>query len=167
MVDVSFFICYIYLMDITTKNEKETLELGKRIGDGLQEGAVIALRGELGAGKTVFARGVARGLGIKDDITSPTFVIMKLYKTNHDHIKELCHIDTYRVSGSEDLENIGALDHIKSSGCATIIEWFDKTPEIIPKEAIRVSIEHAGGDERNIKLDLNERSHPELREFAE
>jgi tRNA threonylcarbamoyladenosine biosynthesis protein TsaE len=154
-------------MDITTKSEKKTFELGKKLGEKLRGGEVIALRGELGAGKTVFTRGVARGLGIKENITSPTFVIMKIYEVNHEHIKKLCHIDTYRVSGGEDLENIGALDHIRSPECATVIEWSDKAPGIIPKEAIRVSIEHAGGDKRNIKLDADEESHPELRELTE
>jgi tRNA threonylcarbamoyladenosine biosynthesis protein TsaE len=92
---------------IITKSEKETFELGKNFSEKLKGGEVIGLIGELGAGKTVFTKGLGKGLKIKEVISSPTFVLMKIYKTKNKNIKSLIHIDAYRLQSEKDLEIIG------------------------------------------------------------
>lgn len=111
---------------IITKNEKETFALGKKIAKTLKGGEIIGLVGDLGAGKTIFTKGIAKGLGVNNTITSPTFVLMKVYPVKkHDKIKQLVHIDAYRLDNSTDLENIGINDYSDKSS-VIIIEWADK-----------------------------------------
>ena len=95
-------------MQITTNNEQATFDFAKDFAGKLKGGEIIGLIGELGAGKTVFAKGLAAGLGIKEIITSPTFVLMKIYPvTNKKNIKQLVHVDAYRVARGEELTGIG------------------------------------------------------------
>jgi len=136
-------------MEIITLSERETLNLGKKIAKQLKGGEIIALIGELGAGKTIFAKGIANGLGIKKIITSPTFVLMKIYETNkyksktnlnESRIQKLCHVDAYRLKSSQDLINIGINDYLGQKNTVTIIEWADQAQDILPKNAIFVKI---------------------------
>jgi len=94
-------------MNIITLSEKQTLDLGKKIAKELKGGETIALIGELGAGKTIFTKGIADGLRIKKYITSPTFVLMKVYPIDlkkNNKIKTLCHIDAYRLNSGKRLD---------------------------------------------------------------
>ena len=136
-------------MEIITLSERQTLNLGKKIAKQLKGGEIIALIGELGAGKTIFAKGIANGLGIKKIITSPTFVLMKIYETNkyksktnlnESRIQKLCHVDAYRLKSSQDLINIGINDYLGQKNTVTIIEWADQAQDILPKNAIFVKI---------------------------
>jgi tRNA threonylcarbamoyladenosine biosynthesis protein TsaE len=112
---------------IITKTEKETFALGEKFAKTLRGGEVIGLIGDLGAGKTVFVKGVAKGLGIKNTITSPTFVLMKVYPVkNHGTIKNLIHIDAYRLKNSNDLKSIGAEEYMNQNDSVLLIEWADK-----------------------------------------
>jgi len=127
-------------MKITTKSEKQTLNLGKNLVLELKGGEVIGLIGELGAGKTVFIKGLAQGLNIKNIITSPTFVLMKIYKVKGP-IKYLCHVDAYRLKSAQDLINIGIKDYLNKKTAITVIEWADQVKNILPKDKILVKIE--------------------------
>jgi tRNA threonylcarbamoyladenosine biosynthesis protein TsaE len=136
-----------------TTSEKQTFELAKEFAANLQGGEVIALYGDLGAGKTVFVRGLAAGLGVKEIVKSPTFVIMKCYlgkKLN------LCHIDAYRLSRGAELAAIGALDFWGKKNTVSIIEWADRVPELLNgvKNLIKIRIEHLGQDKRKISFPL-------------
>lgn len=126
-------------MKITTKSEKQTLNLGKKFALELKGGEVIGLIGELGAGKTVFIKGLAQGLNIKNIITSPTFVLMKVYKIKGP-IKNLCHVDAYRLKSAQDLIDIGIKDYLNKKTVVTVIEWADQVKNILPKNKILVKI---------------------------
>ena len=123
------------------KNEKETLSFAEKFSKTLRGGEVIALVGELGAGKTVFTKGIARGLGIKERVQSPTFLLMKIYKVHSStgsgyKIKNLVHVDAYRLNDATELVDIGILDWIGRADTVTVIEWADKVTELLHRRKI-------------------------------
>ncbi len=118
-----------------TSSEKETFNFAKKFAKRLKGGEIIGLIGDLGAGKTVFAKGLAAGLGVKKNITSPTFVLMKVYQTKYPNIKYLIHIDAYRLKTPEDLITIGAEEYFNRPDAVTVIEWADKIKKVLPKKA--------------------------------
>lgn len=136
-------------IELTTRSREETEALGERIGRAARPGDVIALWGELGAGKTTLVRGLAKGLGISPrEVTSPTFIIV------HEHEGgrlPLFHIDMYRVSPAE-TGSIGWEEALASGG-VTAIEWPDRVARSLPADRIDVRIESAGGAERRIRLE--------------
>ena len=111
---------------IKTKNEAETLNVGKELGANFVGGEVVALYGDLGAGKTIFTKGLAQGLGYKKVITSPTFILMKVYNPDNSKIENFAHVDCYRVDSSEDLYGIGFNDYLGRKDTVMAIEWADK-----------------------------------------
>ncbi len=127
----------------TTISEKQTFEFAKKFARTLKGGEVIGLVGDLGAGKTVFAKGLAAGLGIKQNITSPTFVLMKVYevKSLKFKVKNLCHIDAYRIKSPQDITAIGAEEYFNRSDAITVIEWADNIKKILPKKTRYIKIE--------------------------
>jgi len=131
-------------IDIVTRSREETEALGQRVGRAAHPGDVIALWGELGAGKTTFVRGIAAGLGIPPrEVTSPTFIIV------HEHEGgrlPLFHIDMYRVSPAE-TGSIGWEEALASGG-VTAIEWPDRVERLLPADRIDVRIEPVGADRR-------------------
>ncbi|MFH1822564.1 MAG: tRNA (adenosine(37)-N6)-threonylcarbamoyltransferase complex ATPase subunit type 1 TsaE [Patescibacteria group bacterium] len=138
-------------MQITTKSERETFNFAKKYAKKLKAGIVIGLIGELGAGKTVFVKGLATGLGIKKTITSPTFVIMKIYKTTRakrTQITDLCHIDAYRLKSAKELQALGVEEYFYQPDTVTIIEWADRVKKILPKTAKFVRIKNKGKNKR-------------------
>ncbi len=137
-----------------TKSEKETINLAKKYARQLKGGQIIALEGELGAGKTVFVRGLAQGLGIKNKITSPTFVLMKVYKVNKRNIKHFVHIDAYRLSNDYDLENIGAYEYF-SRDSVVVIEWAQKIPSLKKNITHYVKIKYLNLNKREIIIENN------------
>ncbi|MDO9399510.1 MAG: tRNA (adenosine(37)-N6)-threonylcarbamoyltransferase complex ATPase subunit type 1 TsaE [bacterium] len=128
-------------MKYYTKTAEETLVLAKKFTKELKGGEVIGLIGNLGAGKTLFTKGIATELGIKKNITSPTFVLMKIYQVNeHKQIKFLVHIDAYRIKSANDLTAIGANEYFNQPDTITIIEWADKIKKILPKKTKFIKI---------------------------
>ena len=123
-------------MEFYTASAQETERLGQRLGQRLKPGAVIAYSGDLGAGKTAFTRGLARGLGIEDPITSPTYTIVNEYLSGRI---PLFHFDMYRLSSSDELFDIGWEDYLSRGGvCA--VEWSENVEDAL-QDAIRVTIE--------------------------
>ena len=114
----------------------ETIVFGKRLGEILEDGSVVALSGGLGAGKTCFTGGIALALGITEDITSPTYTIVSEYEGR----LPLRHIDTYRLSGEEDFEHIGGSE-LLSGGGVTVVEWPEKIASFLPPGAVFITIE--------------------------
>ncbi len=122
-------------MEFTLKSQDETLALGKKFGEKLNKGDVVALDGTLAAGKTYFTKGIAQGLGIEDEITSPTFTIVSEYSGR----LHLYHIDVYRLDGTEDFLDLGAEEMLYGTGVC-VIEWSEKVKDILPKNTIYVKI---------------------------
>ena len=128
---------------IITKNEKETMKLGEKLAKGFRNGRVVAFEGDLGAGKTTLIKGIARGLGINRNITSPTFVLMKFYPVKHSSIqafKQLCHVDAYRINDASELIDIGVGEYLDDEGTVVVIEWAEKVKEILPDDALWVKM---------------------------
>lgn len=127
-------------MEYISHSAKDTELLAKQIAATLKGGDVLGLIGNLGAGKTTFTKALGKALGVKQTMASPTFVLMKVYPVNKSGIKQLCHIDAYRLTSQEDLVAIGATDYIGQPDSITIIEWADRVKKILPKNKILVSI---------------------------
>jgi tRNA threonylcarbamoyladenosine biosynthesis protein TsaE len=125
--------------------------LGEKFAQKLKPGAVVALRGGLGAGKTCFARGIARALGIAETVTSPTYTIVSEYAARlNGQAIPLYHIDAYRLSGDEDFETTGAGELLSGQSVA-VIEWSERIPRSIPQGAITVEIEITGPESRLLR----------------
>lgn len=122
-------------MTVISSSEQETRELGKRMSQKVTPGTVISLRGSLGAGKTVFAKGFAEGLGITEAIVSPTFTLVQEY----DGRLKLYHLDLYRLSGEDEFESMGGEDFLYSDGVA-LIEWSEKIEDMLPDDTIFINI---------------------------
>lgn len=133
--------------ELITKSKEETIELGMKISEKLFTGSVITLNGDLGAGKTTITKGIGKGLGIEEEIISPTFNILKCYFNKK---LNLYHIDAYRL---EDIpaegKNIGLEEQIEGDGVA-VIEWPEFIKEMIPFHSMNIEIHSLGGNERKL-----------------
>ncbi len=156
-------------MKYTTHSEKQTIALGEKLAKQLKGGEVIALIGNLGAGKTTLIKGIARGLGLKKIITSPTFVLMKIYDID-SKIKKLVHIDCYRIKSAEEISAIGAQEYFGQKNTVVVIEWADKIKKLLPRlcRPLRQSSENrrnSGGQARQkieIKIKLKNKDSREI-----
>ena len=128
-----------------TDNAEQTSALGEHFAKSLKKGAVVLLKGEMGAGKTVFVKGVARALGITERITSPTYAYM------NDYDGVLYHYDCYRLSSGEDAEGLGLTDYFYADGIC-IIEWSENIADVLPQNCIEVKIEKIGENQRRIEF---------------
>jgi tRNA threonylcarbamoyladenosine biosynthesis protein TsaE len=108
----------------------------------MSKATVIALQGELGAGKTHFVQNFGKVVGVKDNITSPTFVIMNIYPIDWKGFKKLIHIDAYRLEKEEELTNLGWQELIEDPENIIFIEWPENVPNLIPKDATRIHLKH-------------------------
>ena len=135
-------------MEYLTSSPKETEQLGAQLAARLLPGAILAYRGDLGAGKTAFTRGLARGLGIADPVTSPTYTIVNEYLGGR---LPLFHFDMYRLTCSDDLFDIGWEDYLERGGiCA--VEWSENVADAM-EDAIYVTIEKTGEESRRITIE--------------
>lgn len=131
------------------KSAAETIGLGIKLGQSLKSGDVVSLYGGLGAGKTVLAKGIAKGLGIGEEVTSPTFTLLRQY---HGRLM-LCHFDLYRIEDEQELEHIGFYDYLRGDHVC-VIEWPENAPEL--RANIRVKITGSGDEERHIEINREE-----------
>ena len=132
-----------------TKSANETRSLGEALSSSLRPGDVLVLKGNMGAGKSEFARGIARGLGISGPIASPTFTILQAYDSGR---LPLYHFDWYRINDIEELYEIGTEEYLQGNGIA-IVEWSERAPELLPERYLQISItKGAGDDERMIEI---------------
>ncbi|MFA6250976.1 MAG: tRNA (adenosine(37)-N6)-threonylcarbamoyltransferase complex ATPase subunit type 1 TsaE [Candidatus Shapirobacteria bacterium] len=127
-------------MKYVSGSEKDTFNFAKKFAKTLKGGEAIGLIGDLGAGKTVFAKGLAAGLGIKQKITSPTFVLMRVYPVKKVRIKNFIHIDAYRLKSAADLEAIGAKEYFSDPVSVILIEWADRVKKMLPKKIKYINI---------------------------
>jgi tRNA threonylcarbamoyladenosine biosynthesis protein TsaE len=131
------------LLDLVTNSAAETEAAGESFGGGLQQGDLLLLEGDLGAGKTTFVRGLARGAGSPAHVASPTFQLVRVYPGR----LQLAHVDLYRVEAGDELGDLG-LDELLDEG-AVVVEWGNR---LEAPEAALLSIEHLGGDRRRLRL---------------
>jgi len=131
-----------------SKNERETEAVGERFAASLSGGAVIAMYGDLGAGKTAFVRGMARGMGLDCRVSSPTFTIVNEYLGE----RELIHFDMYRLSSADELFDIGWEDYI-NRGAVCAVEWSENVEDAFFGDEIVVTIEKLGDSERRITIE--------------
>ena len=129
----------------------ETEEEGRRLGETLRKGDVVSLRGSLGAGKTVLAKGIAKALGITEAIVSPTFTLVQEY----DGKEKLYHLDLYRLSGEDEFESMGGEEFLYPDGI-TLIEWSEKIEDMLPDSTIFVTIDILPDGSRDIDIKRKE-----------
>ena len=135
-------------MIVETHSEGETEALGERLAKCLHAGAVVALYGDLGAGKTALVRGMARGLDIRESVSSPTFTIVNEYPGD----PALFHFDMYRLKNAEELYGIGWEDYLDRNGIC-VVEWSERVEEALPEDAVRVNIRRLSDSERSIRVE--------------
>jgi len=137
------------MLTITTQNPDATFAFGHILGQRLATGDVVCLVGDLGAGKTLLAQGVAAGLGVSDDVTSPTFTILQVYETGR---LPLYHFDLYRLDNAAELDDIGFVEYTGDDGVA-VVEWADRFAAAMPDEHLRIELkEGTGKSDRLIEL---------------
>ena len=135
-----------------TFSEKETYDLGKELGAKAVPGEVLCIDGDLGVGKTVFTKGFAKGLGVEEDVVSPTFTIIQIYDEGN---LPLYHFDVYRIGEPEEMYEIGFEDYFYGEGVC-LIEWASLIEELLPENAVRIKIEkdlEKGFDYRKITVE--------------
>ena len=131
-----------------SRSPEETRALGEKLGVKLQPGAVIACIGELGAGKTCFLQGLARGLGVSSAVTSPTFVLVNQYRGR----LPVFHLDAYRTEALTEVLELGLEEMMHGDG-VTVIEWSDKILPLLPPGTVTVRIRGLGDDPRSIEVE--------------
>ena len=134
-------------------NEHELMKYGEQLGRELLPGSVVALIGDLGAGKTTMAKAIAKGLGVVEDVTSPTFTIINEYTSGR---LPFYHYDVYRLGDGDDayegMEELGYKEHFFGDG-VTVVEWADIIEDLLPKDATYIMIENGGEDDtREVRI---------------
>lgn len=146
------------MKEIVTNSSEQTQALAKSFAQTLQGGDIILLRGGLGSGKTTFTKGLAVGLGIQARIISPTFVIIRMHTLEENpgekkKIKNMYHLDLYRVDSEEAVLNLGLRDLTQDKESVTIIEWPEKAESLLPKKRYDIQFEYIEENRRRITID--------------
>ncbi len=129
-----------------TRSAEETRRLGERLAKELQAGDVVLLEGNLGAGKSELARGIAKGLGVAETVTSPSFTILNVYESGR---VPLYHFDWYRLESEEELYELGMDEYLGGDGIA-VVEWPERCPDAVPERCLRIRLRTVGENEREI-----------------
>lgn len=137
------------MLRIISHSAEETRALGEKLAARLAPGDVVILEGELGAGKSELARGIAKGLGVRETVTSPSFTILNVYESGRC---PLYHFDWYRLESAEELFELGLEEYLGGDGIA-VVEWAEKCPEALPEKTIRIRLEATGDEERRIEAE--------------
>jgi len=136
------------MVEWVTESAEETCLLGDRLGVVLKSGDIILLSGDLGAGKTTFVQGIARGMGIDDQVTSPTFTLIQEYGRG-DH--RLVHVDPYRLESEEDLIGIGFEEFVEG-GAVLAVEWSERLGSLTPQHRLDIRIDCLENDARRVTM---------------
>ncbi len=131
---------------IVLKNEEETAALGTELAAGLEPGCVIALTGDLGAGKTTLTKAVARGLGVTEVLTSPTFTIVQEYDSGR---MPVYHFDVYRVHDEDEMFELGFDDYLHGKGVC-LIEWAELVKDLLPPDTVWIKLEYGSGENERV-----------------
>jgi len=143
--------------EILTHSTEETTEFGRNLAAQLKAPVLVLLKGDLGAGKTTLTKGIISGLGAarEEDVTSPTFNLVHVFKTQTSPPVKVYHVDLYRLEGTHDLESI-ALEDILSEPCIAIIEWSERLTLRCAWPIVRIELDHAGADTRRIHVTFSD-----------
>jgi len=158
-------------MNYQTASAAQTIALGKKLAKTFKGGEVIALFGELGAGKTTLVKGIAAGLGIRKVITSPTFLLMRVYPlrppaptrrrrgersaaspTRHEKIKTLVHLDCYRIKNAAEISALGLEEYLGRDDAAVVIEWPEKIKKLLPRQMMSITLQSKQATNRTITI---------------
>ncbi len=145
-------------MIITSASSNETKKIAELLGQSILRGGsgpfIVALEGDLGAGKTTFIKGLARGLGIRRNITSPTFLMVRRYKLppSRRRFKNLYHVDAYRMGSARDIVSTGLKEALRDKQSVIAVEWADRIKKALPRKIIRVVIAHQKENERRLSF---------------
>lgn len=145
-------------MDFFSRSPEQTRRIGMRLGSALQAGDLICLQGELGAGKTTFVQGIAQGWGSLDSVSSPTFILVNIYRRADKN--QLFHMDAYRLDSTPEAEELD-LDSMLAEG-ALIVEWPERMAGLIPTERLWINLEHVDDEEREMMFKANGKRYDEL-----
>ena len=148
-------------MDFFSRSPGQTRSIGMRLGGELQPGDVICLQGELGAGKTTFVQGIAKGWGSLDSVSSPTFIIVNVYRSADQG--QLFHMDAYRLDSTPEAEELD-LDSMLAQG-PLLIEWPERIDGLVPDERLWVKLEHIDEEEREMKFKASGKRYDDLLEI--
>lgn len=138
------------MQEYISNSPEETQKIAEDLAKMLKGGEIFVLSGDLGAGKTTFIQGLAKGLGIKENITSPTFVLMKIYQAR-DNLN-LAHLDCYRINSGGALSDLGLDEIFRDKNNIVAIEWGERIMDILPPNFMRVEFEDLGNEKREVKI---------------
>jgi tRNA threonylcarbamoyladenosine biosynthesis protein TsaE len=150
----------LHTIDVFSRSPDQTRRIGMRLGGALQAGDVICLQGDLGAGKTTFVQGIALGWGSQDSVSSPTFIIVNVYRRGDE--SRLFHMDAYRLDSAPEAEELD-LDAMLSQG-PLLIEWPERMDGLVPDKRLWVNLEHVAEEERQMKFRASGSRYEELLE---
>ncbi|KUK10480.1 MAG: hypothetical protein XD50_1232 [Clostridia bacterium 41_269] len=145
------------MLSFIIKDAEAMKKLGEILGSLLNEGNIVCLSGELGAGKTVLAGGIAKGLGVKEHVTSPTFTLIKEYKGKFP----LYHVDVYRLDDPAEIFELGLDEYLYGQG-VTVIEWADRIKEYLIADYMNIKIEKLGDEKRMVKISSNSSNYTHI-----
>jgi tRNA threonylcarbamoyladenosine biosynthesis protein TsaE len=148
-------------VDFLSRSPEQTRRLGQRLGAALQPGDVICLQGDLGAGKTTFVQGIAQGWGSRDAVSSPTFIIVNVYR-NSDQ-KQLFHLDAYRIESTLEAEELDLVT-MQAQG-SLLIEWPERMERLIPRDRLWIKLEYVDQEERQMNISSHGRRYDDLLEI--
>ena len=149
-------------MDVFSRSPEQTRRIGMGLGAALQTGDLICLQGDLGAGKTTFVQGIAHGWGSLDSVSSPTFIIVNVYRRGDE--ARLFHMDAYRLDSTPEAEELD-LDAMLSQG-PLLVEWPERMNGLVPPERLWIHLEHTGAEEREMKFHASGSRYVELLEVV-
>lgn len=148
-------------MDFFSRSPEQTRRIGARLGDALQTGDVICLQGDLGAGKTTLVQGIARGWGSLDPVSSPTFILVNVYRRADQ--SQMFHMDAYRLDSTSEAEELD-LDSMLARG-PLLIEWPERIDGLVPDERLWVKLEHIDEEEREMTFRASGKRYDDLLEI--
>lgn len=146
-------------MTVRTHSDEETKKIARELVERLEPGAVLALVGDLGAGKTTFVQGIAQALGVIEAITSPTFVLLQSYEITNERFGArfhvLNHLDLYRLETLDEIKNIGIEDVLTDPHAITVIEWADRATTLLPPRTMWIEFGFVDDEVREIEVDVS------------
>ena len=155
-------ILNVHAMDFFSRSPEQTRRIGRRLRGALQTGDVICLQGDLGAGKTTFVQGVAQGWGSLDAVSSPTFILVNVYRRGDE--ARLFHMDAYRLDSALEAEELD-LDSMLSEG-TLLVEWPERIDGLVPGERLWIKLEHIDDEEREMKFKATGKRYDDLLEMV-
>jgi tRNA threonylcarbamoyladenosine biosynthesis protein TsaE len=151
-----------HTIEFFSRSPEQTRRIGMRLGGEIQAGDVICLQGDLGTGKTTFVQGLAQGWGSRDSVSSPTFIIVNVYRRENGG--QLFHLDTYRLDSVPEAEELD-LDTMLTEG-ALVVEWPERLGALVPDERLWINFDHTAEEQRQIRFNAKGKRYDELLEVV-